>query len=268
MTFIINSVPITGYTHLTGPELLKQSKKILDSVETSWTKHKAQTVTVENYHQNIDIQTYSNHDLNHEYWCARSTNFTEFDEKSKFEIYKKLDKYAIGSIDDIDAVHTVFEKQYVPTVNDYELIQINDFPGSNHQSIAYFAKMYYKFGFPVKNRLFYQFTYVFKDETSGYVIQLPIDPNLFHGDSAFNKDYVIGKYVSMERITYDKITGNVNWLMATIPAPGGMIPDFIVKMTTRGEICKDVPHFFNYVNKLEPDNNPDETENQESKSSI
>lgn len=253
MTFIINSVPITAYTHLTEPELLKESRKILDSVENSWDQRKSDKVHLKNHKQKIDIDTYTNHDLNHEFWCARSTNFTDFDAKTKYEMYTLLRKYAIGSVTDIDAVHTVWEKHYVPAVTDYELMKINDFPGIHRNSMAYFAKMHYKFQFPVSNRLFYEFTYVFQDEDSAYVIQLPIDPNLFHGDSAQSKEYVIGQYASLERVTYNKATGDVNWLMATIPAPGGMIPDFIVKMTTHGEISKDVPHFFDWAEKYKPE---------------
>lgn len=241
MPYTFTTEPLESYEDIDRAQLTRDASTLLESIESSWTKNKVLDFNTSKYSK-VDVTTYSN-TIDNNFWVARSTNFAN--SSNKKEIFDKLTRYDAGSTTDLNLTHSFFEKYYVPSVHDAQLKLAGNENAEDDTSITYLAKMYYKFQFPIKNRLFYAITYVKKSANSYIVIQLPISPSFFN-DLSSPPDHVIGNYVSIERATYDETRDKLNWIMATIPNPGGSIPNFVIKLSIHAEIVKDVPHFLEW----------------------
>ncbi|ABN67488.2 hypothetical protein PICST_62209 [Scheffersomyces stipitis CBS 6054] len=245
----MNLTPVENITTIDKSKLLVESSEIISKIESTWAKDKQFLYMLPKQKRNIGVQTYHANSLNGVHWSARVSDFKDFDSTAKSRYFKLLQKYILGSFTNNDLTHTHYEKEYIHELYDYD---INKFDTPDNESASYLVQLFYKFQFPLKKRVFYEYVHVFKEDNSNdaYVVSLPISPKLLE-KSEFNKEYVVGRYTSIEKISYDAESNDLKWIMCTCSTPGGSIPDWLTNMTINGAIAKDVPSFLNWVDTLE-----------------
>lgn len=248
-TLTTNTTPLEDLSGLDSATIVNEAKYILELIDQNWKhgkKYKFETASG----LGITVPTYHNSKLNDDTWYARVYDFREFGDPLQDHYHELLFKYVIGSVEDLHAVHTEYEKDYIHQLSHYEVTPFKmqgETPGTH---ISYLAQIYYKFSFPVKNRVFYELVHVFKpSEYEAYVISLAVHPKNYERPG-FDADYVTGRYTSIERVTYEPTTKKLNWTMATCLSAGGNIPGWLGKMKIAEAIAKDVPSFIDWTDSL------------------
>lgn len=240
----MNSNPINQLPN--SLELIAEAKEILAQL-MEWTPGKIFTTQIPAYgdgeKRNFDVSTRTCHtDLNNDRWVARSTSFDHLPSDVRKELLDKLSRFSVGSTTKPEQCHYEYEQHYIHQLQSYE-IQPKVLEGQGPGLATYLAKLIYKFGFPLTDRVFYELLHVVVEENALYVIQLATDPSLYTGEH--NPKAVLARYTLVERITH--LSESLNWEMATASTAGGVIPKAIVNMTLPGAISKDVPLFFEWV---------------------
>lgn len=203
-------------------KLLNESKSILDSV-TSWKPHK------EYHHSAIPTILYTTN-KNSEFWCCRKSIIPN-------EYQEGLLECIIGQPTK-GSTHSDHEARYIKEISSITVDDIQEYEdGWSYKLVAD-----YDFGGLLSKRRFYELQQVYKFENCAYILSIPID-----GPS--RNDYIIGKYHSIERLSWGNQDGGVEWMMATTSDPGGYIPKWITKLSVPGAIAKDVPSVLNYIMK-------------------
>ncbi|CAH6719189.1 hypothetical protein CLIB1444_02S02916 [[Candida] jaroonii] len=212
-------------------KLIKEAKDIISKVST-WNKSKTYKHAFKD--QLIDVNTYTE-DFNNDIWFARSSIL---DKQLTAKYKDKFFKYLIGDLD-IKENHSTHEKEYIHEFFDYELKESDN---------SYIMKAYYQLPFPMKRRLFYEWIHIERHEDEAYLFSFSLDPEVFEEGKEIEDGYVIGKYTSIEHIKI--MDGELNWVMCTASTPGGLIPNWVSRMSIPGAISKDVPSFLNYIDKF------------------
>ncbi|KAG9078974.1 hypothetical protein FS749_008962, partial [Ceratobasidium sp. UAMH 11750] len=136
--------------------------------------------------------------------------------------------------------HSAHEKEYIPDVQ--SAILLGTFGAFEAWSLGY------KFMPPVSNRTFTILIASVREETEprqGYVISLPLDVSSDEGLIAKEPKGVRARYVSVERVR--EVDGQVEWTMATMSNPGGLIPTFLSETQMSSKISEDVPHVLEWL---------------------
>ena len=245
----MNAIPLKSVNGLNSEELSNKAEKIINSIGKIWKTDKKYTYKLNKVNSNINVQTYHIDKLNGDYWCARVSTLKEIDVEDKRRYYSKLEKYIVGSISSLENTHTEYEKQYIHELVDYELKPITLTPNKDFETFTYLARLEYKFPIPLRRRVFFELIHICKSrmESLSYIISLPIDPTCFQSESL---NIVHARYASIEKISYDKSTNDLEWLMATCSSPGGSIPDWLSKLSINKAIAKDVPSFLNWSDSI------------------
>jgi hypothetical protein len=295
----MNLSPIEDLSQLNSASLIKEADQIIESIESSWPK-----TSTHNYNLNngtlVSVPVYKT-TLNNESWCARVSDFREFDDEFKNRYYDNFVKYIIGSLTDLTKTHSEYETKYVHEVYDYKVTPV-ELDGSTPGTLTYLLEAYYKFQFPLKKRVFYELIIVhmpkqptkttdlptkttneldlvikMTNETKttnepeltinsskspaiggnresntslsvGLVVSLPINPKRIKDLKPNN--FVVAKYTSIEKFTFNHETNNLKWSMCTCSTPAGSIPRWLVEMSIGGAVAKDVPGFINFCESL------------------
>lgn len=233
----MNSTPLTSLEEVTSIRLLQLAEEVVSKVQ-SWAKGKVYTSQIDGV--TIHTRTYTG-DLNHDFWAGR---VTEFDTD---RYWKYFDEYIVGSLLDNSNSHTHYEKEYIHQLYDFKLYDHDlGLVPSDYTGVTYLAKLYYTFGFPLKNRMFSELVHVLRanDGSHAFVISLAVDPLLLEKESA---SFVAARYTSVEKV--EKKGEKMKWTMATCSDPGGLIPTFVTKASIKGAIAKDVPSFLTWANQ-------------------
>lgn len=243
----MNLTPVQDLTKLNAAALIKEADEIIDSME-SWQNTSNHNYNLKNGSVFVPIYKKT---LNNESWCGRVSDFKEFDASFRKRYYHNFVKYIIGSLSDLTKTHTEYETKYVHEIYEYRISPVN-LEGAQPDTLSYVLEAYYKFQFPLKRRVFYELIIVHKPQPvagiqSGFVVSLPIDPKLFK--NARPNDYVIAKYTSIEKFTFNPETSALKWSMCTSSTPGGYVPNWMVEMSIGGAVAKDVPGFINFCEK-------------------
>jgi len=169
--------------------------------------------------------------------------------EEKRRYYSKLENYIVGSMTSLENTHTEYEKQYIHELVHYELKPITLKPNNDFETFTYLARLEYKFPFPLKRRVFFELIHICKSRTESlsYIISLSIDPACFQNESLH---MVHARYTSIEKISYDKSTNDLEWKMATCSSPEGSIPDWLSRLSINAAIAKDVPSFLNWSDSI------------------
>lgn len=245
----MNSIPLISVTDLNSEELSNQANSIINSIDKSWKEDKKYSYKLNKLNCDVNVHTYHNDELNNDYWCARVSTLREIDIKNKKEYYSKLEKYIVGSMVNLEKTHTEYEKQYIHELVDYSLKPIKLSPNRDFDTFTYLARLEYKLPFPLKRRVFYELIHVCKshEKSLSYIISLAIEPDCFQFEDSKT---VNARYTSVEMISYDNSTDNLQWKMATCSNPGGSIPGWLCKLSINAAIAKDVPSFLNWSDSI------------------
>lgn len=249
-TITQNTSPLEDLSLLDSPTLVTEAKYLIELIELNWKKGKKyEFVTKANLP--IKVPTYLNSKLNSEVWHARSFDFTEFGDPLKDHYHKLLLKYVVGSTTDLTKTHTEYEQAYIHNVTHYEVTPFT-LPGSEEGThLSYLAQVYYKFPFPVKNRVFYELIHIYKPlENEAYVISLNVHKKNFERPG-LDVDFATGRYTSIEKVSFDPETKSLKWTMATCLNAGGSIPSWMGRLKISLVIAEDVPAFINWVDAKE-----------------
>ncbi|KAG8785396.1 hypothetical protein FRC12_017656 [Ceratobasidium sp. 428] len=152
--------------------------------------------------------------------------------------------------------HSVHEQQYIPEIQ--SAVSLGTFGAFEGWSLLY------KFSPPLSNRIFTLLIASVLEDTEprqGYVISLPFDvgcsfawfinpgsrTKVSTNEELKNKEPkgVRGRYVSVERVR--ELDGQVEWTMATMSNPGGMVPLFLSNSQMPSKIAEDVPHVLEWL---------------------
>ncbi|KAI5956961.1 hypothetical protein KGF54_000580 [Candida jiufengensis] len=214
------SLPLKEYSIDTPRQfLLEESEKILKSIP-NWEKGKS-------YYQDTSYPVETSHKtIDGNYWCARETELKNID-------VEKFKNCIIGTTE-IGFTHSNHELNYVHPIQ--EMI-VNDLKKYEDNGWSYTIHALYNFGFPLTKRYFNELVHVFVANDRALIISVPIKGK---------EDGVLGTYISIEEIKWT--AHSVNWIVATTSSAGGMIPDFLTKMSLGGELVKDVPEVLAYIN--------------------
>lgn len=252
----MNSDPIADITNLKASQVYKESLIILEGIKKTWKKDKQFNYKLKrDGNCNINVQTYLKNNLNNVYWCARVTDFKSISDYKKELYYSGFEKYILGSLNGTENSHTEFEKEYIHELTSFKIFDSSILKEGLSENIlfnSYLAELTYTFQFPLKTRKFYELICIFKDKENneGYVVSQCISPsNLGSIDSS---NAVIGRYTSIERVSYDEVNKELDWTMCTCSTPGGFIPDWITKLSIKKAISKDVPSFLDWLEKNSP----------------
>ncbi|KAK6456313.1 uncharacterized protein RJT20DRAFT_147912 [Scheffersomyces xylosifermentans] len=239
-------------TKVNPTELLQDAKAILEKIESSWKKSKLFSYKLEKSHKEVPVQTYNIDSLNGVSWCARVTDFKQFDSTTKLKYHQSMLKYILGSTSNLDQTHTEYEKEYIHELYDYKVSKLNLGSAEDGHSLTYSVKLYYKFQFPLKKRVFYELVHIYRPEDSydAYVISLAAKPEQFES-STDKGEFVVGRYTSIEKITFNAEGDTLKWTMCTCSTPGGLIPNWLTNASINGAIAKDVPSFLNWIDKYD-----------------
>ncbi|KAK6198003.1 uncharacterized protein RJT21DRAFT_156 [Scheffersomyces amazonensis] len=228
----MNLSPIDNIKNLDSIQLVDEAEAIISSVK-NWKKDKQFDYVLNKRKSTpISIRTFTNDSLNGDFWCARVSNLTELTDKVRHTYYESLLKYLVGSLTDIKHTHTDFEKKYIHEIYDYKVIPYNLINESPNQTISYLTQVYYKLPFPLSKRVFYELVHIYKahDNSVAYIISLAINPKNIKG-SKDDSGFTIGRYTSIEKISFDEDTKKLKWIMATCSSPGGFLPDWVTKLS-------------------------------------
>lgn len=233
----MNSTPLTSLEEVTSAWLLQLAEEVVSKVQ-SWAKGKVYTSLIDG--SSVHTRTYSG-DLNNDFWAGRVTEF----DTDRYWLY--FDEYIVGSLLDNGSSHTHYEKEYIHQLYDFKLYAHDLGPvPTGYSGATNLAKLYYTFGFPLKNRKFSELIHVLRasDGSHAFVISLAVDPLLLEKESG---SFVAARYTSVEKV--EKNGDKVKWTMATCSDPGGFIPTFVTKASIKGAIAKDVPSFLTWAKK-------------------
>lgn len=207
--------------------------------------------------QEIIISTYTNKDINEEHWNNRSITLKN-DGINKDELVNDLDKYLFGEFDSRETNHFSYEIQYIKDLKDFDFILLPN-TNADDSTMTMLVRLYYDFGSSfLKRRIFYNLVHIIKSSketvndgeiTKSYILQVPVEESVFESHceakNKFGKDYVIGKYCSIETVDVSK--SEMRWSMSTSNSPGGYIPSFLARLSMNKIISEDVPHLLNFI---------------------
>lgn len=206
--------------------LLNESKSVIESI-SSW-KHIKECHTTD---LSITTSLYSTI-RNNEFWCCRKSIIPG-------ELKHRLLECIIGQPTQ-GLTHSDHESNYIKEITRIKVDDIQEY----HDGWSYKLIADYNFGGILSKRKFYEFQQVYKFDNCAYILSIPIQ-----GES--NKEYVIGKYHSIERLSWsnENEKDGIEWIMATTSDAGGNIPKWITKLSVPGAIAKDVPSVLKYIQK-------------------
>lgn len=243
----MNSIPLKKIDDISSLLLFQQAQDIARQIP-QW--HKAGTYKYsvpQGDDVAVDVHT---HDLNNDYWVARTTEFGQYPEKTRTRIFHLLDKYVLGSLTLLDESHTQHELGYIHELADFKVhpYELGDsIPGFD--SVTYLAEVYYHLQFPLKKRKFCNLIHILKaqDGNSGYVISLAVDPSVIPGQPQ-EPGFVPARYSSVEYVSFDPKTSDLKWYMTTCSDAGGNVPQWLAKLTINSVVAKDVYLFLSWAN--------------------
>ncbi|CAD1813492.1 hypothetical protein FOB58_005348 [Candida parapsilosis] len=214
-----STLPLKEYSVDTPRQtLLKGAEHLLKSVP-NWNPGKT-------YYEDTKHVTKISHDtIDGDYWCARRTALRDI----------PIDKFksAIIGTTEIGFTHSDHEINYV---HEIESMQVRNIQNYEDNGWSYTIHAIYDFGFPLNKRSFNELVHVFVSNDKALVVSVPI---------AGEVEGVLGSYVSVEEIKWD--ADSVEWTVATTSKPGGIVPEWVTKLSIGGAIAKDVPNVLAYI---------------------
>lgn len=245
----MNSQLVKSVEHLTSRGLVDEAAKIAQLVLASKSTEtfqfkvpQAPTKVVVHIH---------NQKFNNDDWAGRVNTFDELTDEAREELFAKLTKYSIGSLDDFSQCHTEYERSYIEELVDFRLHEtaLAD-PHPDFDVGSYYVETYYKLQWPLKMRKFTNLLHIAKskDGHSAYVIGVAVHPSVIP-NSKGDDQYVLARYTSVELVQWDPDTKKLKWVMTTCSNAEGNVPQWLAKRSINGVIAKDVPHFLNWVAK-------------------
>lgn len=241
--------PIKDISNLKSADIILESESFIADIETKWDKSKTFSYNL-NDGNRVCVQTYNTHRRN-VHWCARVSLFDKIDPFIQEAYFQKLYDFLGGSTQDLSQTHSEFEKKYIHELESYRLWPHPLEDDKLESSITYLAELIYKFPFPIQKRMFHELIHVSKDPVRRrlIIVSYPVDPSLFKDPST---TLVPAQYTSIESVTFDS-GGRLKWQMCTCSNPGGLIPDWLSRVSMPSAIAKDVPSFLNWAHSIKTD---------------
>lgn len=199
--------------------LLADAQQILKSIP-NWNVGKT-------HYEHTNHATKITHDtIDGDYWCARHSVLKDL----------PIDKFksAIIGTTEIGFTHSDHELHYV---HEIELMEVRNIKKYEDNGWSYTIHAIYDFGFPLNKRLFNELVHVFVSNDEALVVSVPIEGEI---------EGVLGSYVSVEEIKWGN-GDSVEWTVATTSKPGGIVPDWVTRLSIGGAIAKDVPNVLEYI---------------------
>lgn len=248
----MNTAPLKGFSELDPDQLLEKSERIISSVNVNWTQDRTFKYKLNKEKQDsIHVDTFHKA-LYNEHWSARLSSLNNLSADEKRRYFDGLMKYLVGSIGDISKSHTQYEKNYIHELVDYDIMPA-EFPQKSSimsDSGGYLVELHYHFPFPLRKRVFYEMIYLCKNKAQdkAYIISLPVDPICFPEKGAIGNE--LGRYTSIEKISFDESKNELTWLMCTCSSAGGLIPQWLTNFSLNHAIAKDVPSILNWIDSV------------------
>ncbi|CCG24448.1 hypothetical protein CORT_0F02230 [Candida orthopsilosis Co 90-125] len=199
--------------------LLADAQQILKSIP-NWNVGKT-------HYEHTNHATKITHDtIDGDYWCARHSVLKDL----------PIDKFksAIIGTTEIGFTHSDHELHYV---HEIESMEVRNTKKYEDNGWSYTIHAIYDFGFPLNKRSFNELVHVFVSNDEALVVSVPIEGEI---------EGVLGSYVSVEEIKWGN-GDSVEWTVATTSKPGGIVPDWVTRLSIGGAIAKDVPNVLEYI---------------------
>lgn len=241
--------PIKDILNLKKEAIISEAEGILADIETKWHKSKKFSYNL-NDGNKVGVQTYDTHRKD-VHWCARVSLFDKIDPVTQKAYFQKLYDFLGGSTYNLSETHSEFEKKYIHELESYRVWPHPLADDQQESSITYLAELIYKFPFPIQKRVFHELIHVSKDPVRRrlIIVSYAVDPSLFKDPPT---NFVPAQYTSIESVTFDS-DNNLKWQMCTCSNPGGLIPDWLSKISMPSAIAKDVPSFLNWAHSTKTD---------------
>lgn len=245
----MNSVPLKSITDLKSEHLTAEAEEIIKCIDKTWVKDKYFSYKLERKLETVGVQTFHKDGLNGDYWCARHSTLNELNTGDRIAYCSKLYTYIVGSMESLTDTHTEYEKRYIHELKDFDLKEMTLTANEKYDTFTYLARLYYKFPFPLKQRVFHELVHVCKSKTDStvFIITLAIDPRCYAEESV---NMVKARYTSIEQISFEEATNQLHWIMCTCSNAGGAIPNWLSKRSINAAIAKDVPCFLNWSDSI------------------
>ncbi|QLQ78854.1 hypothetical protein HG537_0B02020 [Torulaspora globosa] len=227
-------------------EILDAGHQIASDVLQNWKRGKLYSFKNPNG-QDFQVQTFHTYH-GPEYWLSRLSKHT-IDET----LYEKIVYYLNGSertetgewIMPDRTRRSRLEKEYIEVLSDCEILKLTD-------SGWTLVNLEYNLGKPLSIRDFSEWVYPIAPyiDNTGLEVSIVVSLNaqVPMKQSSVEKNHTAAYYASVERLSYDRNTKQLEWLMCTTSDAGGNVPKWIQNATIAKTVAKDVPFLFNFLN--------------------
>lgn len=247
MGFELSGNPV-GETSLPDQrdEILAAGHAMASDVLSNWKKGKLYKFKSPQG-QDLQVQTYHTYHGS-DFWLSRQSRHVV-----DKPLYEKMVYYLNGSERDESGSwqmpdrtrRSQLEREYIEVLSDCSVLK-------QTPSGWVLVNLEYNLGKPLAIRDFNEWVYPIPPyvdaEGREVCMVVSLNADIAMKQSSIDKKHTPAYYTSVERLTYDPSTHELEWLMCTTSDAGGNVPKWMQNATIAKTVAKDVPYLFEFLN--------------------